>query len=172
MQSWIFFIITTSSLSDCCIDCISFSDCLFLALSYLLYSPLPPGRYKAWGHMNAAAASSALDATREPFRYDLVNVARECIAQLSGMPVREANFRFAFNLTAKHKKILGLADDIFTIFARNITKTEHSFFREASLFSDIWHVCRRIYPDALSQRRPRSISRRQSKSPLRRSTPN
>jgi hypothetical protein len=35
--------------------------------------------------MNAAAASSALDSTREPFRYDLVNVARECIAQLSGM---------------------------------------------------------------------------------------
>jgi hypothetical protein len=36
---------------------------------------------QAWGRFNDAAAQ--VDLSREPFRYDLVNIARECIAQLT-----------------------------------------------------------------------------------------
>jgi alpha-N-acetylglucosaminidase len=51
--------------------------------------------YKAWGKLISVALSGAVPVTLEPFRYDLVNLGREILAQIS-TPLSQ-NFSLAFS---------------------------------------------------------------------------
>lgn len=79
--------------------------------------------YAAWGELLAAAAGEVPDPTLEPFRYDLVNLGREVLAQLS-TPL-SANFSDAFSAThmdparlaATGQAYITLLGDIDTLLA-------------------------------------------------------
>jgi alpha-N-acetylglucosaminidase len=103
--------------------------------------------WQAWGDLNAAAASGAISKDNEPFRYDLVNLGREILAQMSG-PFGQ-NFTDAIKVNntidAGNVKRTGAAyaqvlEDLDTLVATDEAFLLGPWIEMAKKFADVYAV--------------------------------